>query len=86
MTEEEPASIAFSISSFITDAGLSTTSPAAMSSAISFGRTLIFGMASSRYISFALFVNSYSTPIASIGVKVLTSSTFSFSTISFELF
>ncbi len=38
------ASMEFSISSFTTEAGLSTTSPAAISSEISFGSSLICGI------------------------------------------
>ena len=44
VSEVAPASIEFSISSFMTDAGLSTTSPAAIRSAICLGNTLIFGI------------------------------------------
>ena len=44
VTAVEPASIAFSTSSLTIEAGRSITSPAAISSATSRGRTLIFGI------------------------------------------
>ncbi|MFM9012327.1 MAG: hypothetical protein ACKORK_01640, partial [Gemmatimonadota bacterium] len=46
--DSAPASRAFSTSSFTTEAGRSTTSPAAMRSATSLGRTAISGRAAAR--------------------------------------
>ena len=74
VTAVAPASSAFSSSSLTTDAGRSTTSPAAIRFATSKPSTLIFPMRSSlpfRYPS--SFFQSKSRFIASIGVSVLRS-------------
>ena len=66
-----PASMAFSTSSFTTDAGRSITSPAAILSIVTGSNTCILFM--SYHLFFSLFCNWYNVFSASIGVRLLTS-------------
>ena len=71
---EAPASTAFSTSSFMTEEGLSTTSPAAISSATCFSSTWIFGMFPPPFFRYFSMVQSSNRVFMHwMGVRAFTS-------------